>query len=123
MNKNVLIKPSNQKEIDNFFPTMPHSCKAWSAYYKNDLACIAGVAFTNNIMLAFCQINFELDIPKMTIWRNALLLWENIKGLGISPLYAVADKSLWNAPQFLSRLGFKHVESSARGEVYLWAIR
>lgn len=117
------IKPSTAEDVAAFFPELTCTVRAWSCFYKGELACVAGVAITPSLMLAFMQIKQGVVAPKMTIWRGALVIWEKIKALGYPRLYAVADESLWTAPQFLERLGFKQIESSARGEVFLWAIQ
>ena len=115
------IRPSTEKDVKDFFPDLGHTVRAWSVFHKNELVCVAGIAFTGVVMLAFCQIKSDFKAPKMTIWRHALIIWEKMKALGYPMLYAVADPFLWTAPEFLKRLGFRHVESSARGEVFVWA--
>lgn len=119
----IEIRPSTPDDVRSFFPTLKTTVRAWSIWYKGELSCVAGVAFTPSLMLAFMQIKEGVEAPKMTIWRCTKIVWENIKSLGFKRLYAMANPKLWTAPQYLERLGFKHIESSARGEVYLWQIQ
>lgn len=116
----IEIRPSVANEVQEMFPELNSTVRAWSVYYKGQLACVAGVAITPALMLAFMQIKQGVTAPKMIVWRCAKIIWEKMKGLGYPRLYAIADPELWTAPQFLTRLGFRHIESSARGEVFVW---
>ena len=123
INNRVVIKPSTRRDIEEFYgDTMRNSCRAWSAFYDNELICIAGVSITRKLMLVFMDMRTESEVPKKTIWKGALHIWEKIKALNYPVMYAVADPKLLTAPSFLERLGFEHVESSARGEIYIWLI-
>lgn len=123
-NPRVRIQPSTRHEIKEFFNgKMRDTCRAWSCFYDNELVCIAGVSITSNLMLVFMEMRTESEVPKITIWRGALHIWEKIKALNYPLLYAVADSDRLTAQAFLERLGFEHIESSARGEIYRWQIQ
>lgn len=118
----VEIKPMTQEDMDIISQgQMDHTCQGWSVYLNGALVGVAGIAFTPTLLLAFCNFTPEaLAENKILIWRTANDLWRRIKGLGYSTLYARAEFTLPNAPKFLSRLGFTHIESSARGEIFRW---
>ena len=97
--------------------------RGWSVWQNNELAAICGVTMGPGVMVAFSDIKPDIVAPKVTVWRTALRIMEKIKALDISTVYAVASPKLPGAPAFLARLGFKHVESSVRGEVFIWQIR
>ncbi len=116
----IEIRPSVAEDVKEFFPELASTVRAWSVFYKGELVSVAGVAITPALMLAFMQIKQGTRPKKMTVWRCTKIIWEKIKALGYTRLYAVADPKLWTAPQYLHRIGFVHIESSARGEVFLW---
>lgn len=120
-NDKVEIRPATRHDIKEFYgDKMRNSCRAWSGFYDGKLVCIAGVAITRNLMLVFMEMRTDQEVPDITIWRGALEIWTKIKSLGYDILYAVADPQHENAPAFLHRLGFEHIESSERGEIYRW---
>jgi len=124
LNERIEIKPATRHDIKEFYgDTMRESCRAWSAFYDGKLAAIGGVSITRNLMLVFMEMRLESEVPDITIWRSALHIWEKIRKLNYPIMYAVADPNLSTAPAFLERLGFEHVESSARGEIYRWPIQ
>jgi len=123
-NPRLEIKPATRHDIKEFYgDKMRDTCRAWSAFYDGKLVCIGGVSITRNLMLVFMEMRTQSEVPKMTIWRGALHVWEKIKALNYPVMYAVADPKLSTAPAFLERLGFEHIESSARGEIYRWVIQ
>lgn len=104
--------------------SLGHTCQGWAVFYKGEIAAIAGVLFTRPLVLAFSQIKSGLGpVPKRVIWLTAQELWKNIKALGQPVLYAIAAPSIPTAPAFLERLGFTHIETSVRGEIFKWAIQ
>jgi len=124
VNERVEIRPATRQDIKEFYGnTMRDSCRAWSGFYDGKLVCVAGVAITRNLMLVFMEMRSDDDVPDITVWRGALEIWSKIQDLGYSVLYAVADPKLETAPAFLSRLGFEHIESSVRGEIYRWPLQ
>lgn len=123
-NDKVKIRPATRQDIKEMFgDKMRDSCRAWSGFYNGKLVCIGGVAITSHLMLVFMQGRDMEDIPNITIWRGALEIFDKIKSLEYPVLYAIADPKTMTAPNFLSRLGFEHVESSVRGEIYRWPTR
>lgn len=94
--------------------------RGWAVYWNNELVAICGVTMGPGVMVAFSDIKPDVVAPKVTVWRVALQMMERIKALNLSTFYAVASPKLPGAPAFLVRLGFKHIESSARGEVFQW---
>lgn len=125
MDERVVIKPATRHDIEAFYGRqMRDTCRAWSAFYDGRLVCIAGVAIRRTIMVVFMEMRLEEDVPKKLVWRSALHIWEKIKALDYPVMYAIAEPNLTTAPAFLKRLGFDHIESSARGDIYRWpAIR
>lgn len=123
MDSEVAIRPLEPQDIRAFYPQgLPQTVKGWAVDYRGELACIAGVIFQKPLMIAFSQVRPGLDVSRRLIWRTALELWENIKGLGYPTLYAIADPGLPGAPALLRRLGFIQIESGVRGEVFKWQI-
>lgn len=121
---NVEIRPITQADIIEMNgQPLRHTVQGWSIYKDNELAAICGVTFGRGVMIVFSDIKPDVVAPKVTIWRTALKLLDKIRGLNISTVYAVASPKWPGAPAFLERLGFEHVESSVRGEIFRWRIQ
>lgn len=118
----IEIRPATQADVAEFFPKLDSTVYAWSVFHKGGLVCVSGIAITPTLMLAFSQIKPDLEVSNLTVWRCTKIIWDKMKAMNFNRLYAIADPALWSAPQFLSKLGFKHIESSVRGEIYLWEI-
>lgn len=118
----VTIRPLTMEDMDAMYKGEKYnSCEGWAVDLNGRLAGIAGVANTGMLFLAFSQFTPEaLAVNRRLIVRTAFALWGRIKGLGYKKLYAFADRDLPNAPRFLKSLGFTHIESSARGEMFQW---
>jgi hypothetical protein len=115
------IRFITESDIRHFFGmNTPNSLVGWAVDYHGKLAAIAGVIYTRPLPVVFSYIDPDVKAPDITVWRCAIKIWQNIKGLGHPSLYAVADDGLVTAPRFLTRLGFRLLENDARGEVYIW---
>jgi hypothetical protein len=97
----------------------PYATRSWAAEVDGELAAVAGVQFTPTNAVVFSDINTELDLPKMTIWRGAVEMFNKIKELK-RPLVAVCTDNYMNSPAFLERLGFEFHGNSEEGEVLTW---
>lgn len=117
---NVEIRPSTAADIKQFHEKLDHTVRAWSAFYKGELACIAGVEMTGTVILAFCHIKEDTDASKLTVWRGTMIIWEKMKALGYPQMYAYANPDRPNAGEYLKRLGFIKLDSSSLGERFLW---
>lgn len=123
MPKNVVIKPAQRTDIIEIFGrTLPRRCRAWSVFVDEELVGIAGVMQQPALMLAFSEIKRGVKVSDRTVYETALILWRKILSLGYPAMYAVASPKYPNASVFLKRLGWEHIESSARGEIYRWQI-
>lgn len=116
----IEILPSTIDDIKFFHERLDHTVRAWSVFYNGELASIAGVEITGEVMLAFSHIRDGLSVDKIQIWRAALVIWEKIKGLGYPQMYAIADKDIPKSGQFLKRLGFIKMDTTPMGDRYLW---
>lgn len=120
----VIIRPIKSDDILAFYGHgLRRTVKGWAVDYNGDLAAICGVTIGRGPVVAFSEIRPGLDVPKITVWRTAKKLMQNIEDQGFKMVFALASPKLPGAPAFLERLGFVHDESSARGEVYKWVIQ
>lgn len=121
---NIEIRPITSQDILAFYGHgLRETVRGWSVYLDGELAAICGITIGHGIMVAFSEVKPGLEVPKITIWRTANDLMDRIKTLGYKRFFAVASPSIPGAPAFLERLGFIHVESSVRGEVFKWEIQ
>jgi hypothetical protein len=119
-----VIRPLTEADIIDFYgKNLPRPCKGFAVDYQGRLACIVGVTITPTLMLAWSDIKPDVVAPHRVVWQTAKELMKRVEGLGFTTLYAVASYDIKTAPAFLKRLGWKHIESSARGEVFTWQIR
>lgn len=84
-------------------------------------AAMVGVMLGHGPRTVFCEI--KASAPKKTVWRAAKAVMAHIAAMGYSTLYAIADHKIAGAPAFLKRLGWQHIESSTRGELFIWQTR
>lgn len=119
MTEDYNIRPATQEDMVAMFGKLPpYSSKALAVEYKEELVCLAGIMYQPSSHMAFSAIVEDIDVPKKTMWRGALELWEIIKTWE-DTLYAVCDKKHPNSPAFLRRLGFQEIQSG----VFKWQIQ
>jgi len=118
----VSIRPIKSDDIKEFYGTsaLRRTCRGWSVYLDGELAGICGITIGRSIVVAFSEIKPGLPVSRRIIWNTAVLLMDMITDLGFSIIYAIADPRHDSAPSFLRHLGFEHIESSVRGEVFRW---
>lgn len=108
MKDNVLIRPATIDDVLRFYKEpFQQTIRAWAVEYEGEVVCIAGVTHINpRVLLAFSNIADGVSVPKITVWRTALHLFENIKSIGL-PVIADPDGNIPGAQRFLERLGFE----------------
>lgn len=116
---NIEIKPLKQADLIDFYNEglQKHS-KGWSIYYKDELVAIVGISIQPTIIIAWSDIK-PVKIPKRVVLQTAIVLMDKFKNLGYPTIYAIAKPELKGAPAFLTYLGWEHIESSARGELFM----
>lgn len=116
----VKIRGATRADIDAFYDgKLTKTVRAWVVEIDGELAAVAGVIREPLVMIAFSSMKPGLDVSKITIWKTALRLWDNIRALGY-PVRAIAHPEIPGSAAFLERLGFLHIKSSPIGEVYQW---
>lgn len=116
-----VIRPLTEDDLNAFYKkNLPRATKGWAIDYRGKLAAIVGVTIMPTLMLAWSDIKPDVVAPPRVVYETAKELMIKIKGLGYPVVYAVASYDIKTAPAFLKRLGWKHIESSARGEVFIW---
>lgn len=119
-----VIRPLTEADIKDFYGHgLPRPCRGFAVDYRGKLACIVGITIMPTLMLAWSDVKPDVQAPARVVWATAKELMKRLEGLGYSTLYAVAKPEIDTAPAFLKRLGWTHLESSARGEVFIWQIR
>ncbi|MFA7333353.1 MAG: hypothetical protein WC130_03570 [Kiritimatiellia bacterium] len=94
--------------------------RAWAVEKNGTLVAVGGVVYGKPLIIGFSRIAAGAEMKPQTVWRLTRKLWNNVMALGHPVIYAIADPDLPTAPAFLERLGFKHIESDVRGEIYEW---
>lgn len=121
MNEIPIIRPLTEADIIEFYgKNYDQPCRGWAIEYKEQLAAIVGVTIMPTIMIAWSDIKPGVTGPKKLAWKTSLELMKKIKALKYPIIYAVASYDIKTAPEFLKRLGWEHIESSARGEIFRW---
>ncbi len=115
-----IVPATRDMVIEYYGEPFPFPVRAWAVYLDVFLTALSGKAFRKN-MIEFLRDCKNYDVPKKMVWRVTKVIWKKVMDLNYTNLIAVANPSLPTAPRFLARLGFQHIESSERGEVYLWA--
>lgn len=97
----------------------PYATRAWAVDHDGEVSAIAGVHLTPGGVLIFSDLKDGLDVPKLTIWRATLEVFEKIKNLKM-PMFAVCTGEFMNSGPFLERLGFESHGVMEGMEVYRW---
>ena len=114
-----IIKPLTEADIIDFYgKNNPLHCRGWGIHYQGQLAAIVGVTFLPNLPLAWSDIKPDVKASPRLVYVTAKLMMEKIKELNYPMVYAIADIRIDTAPEFLKRLGWTHIESSARGKIF-----
>lgn len=103
---------ATQGDILQFFEKLPpQTIRARVLERDGEVVGVAGYFVTGGMAVMFSDK--RADIPKMTIWREAVAM---MKGMKI-PAVCVAESG---SGPFLERLGWKRAGTSADGDVYTW---
>ncbi len=116
-----VVRPIRAEDIREFYnENLPKACRGWAIEYKGKLAAIVGVTITPTLMLAWSDVKPEVVASKRVIFETAKVLMIKVAELGYPVIYAVASPEIKTALDFLKHLGWEHIESSARGELFRW---
>ncbi len=109
----IIIRSATADDIKAFHGrAYPLTLRAWAVEYEGETVCLAGAVNTGHgSVVAFSSMK-EIAVPKITVWRTALKLFEKIKSLGLP---VIADtrhnpEYINNSPAFLERLGFYEIK-------------
>lgn len=120
MDSIIDIKPITNDDIIAYYgKPLKITVRGWAVFHDGELIGLVGISFATGNLLAFSDFK-HYNYPKKMRWRVAKILLNMIVGLGYSKFYAVADPKLPNSVEFLKRLGFNHIDSSLKGEVFIW---
>lgn len=118
MHPDVVIRRATAEDIGAFYgQAIRPSVKAWVALWKGEVACIAGIAFEENGEVAFSDVKPSIDAPKITIWRTAKALLEEMKAKGL-PLIVPLDRRRDKTEKFLMSLGLVWVGGDDVNPIY-----
>lgn len=116
-----VIRPITEADIIAFYGrNFGQHCRGWAVDYRGELVAIVGVTILPTLMLAWSDIKADLKVSNRVVYETAKLLMIKISELRYPLIYAVASYDLENAPSFLHRLGWKFIEDSPRGRVFIW---
>lgn len=116
-----VIKPLTEEAVIEFYgKNYAKHCRGWAIHYGGQLAAIVGVTILPTLMLAWSDIKPDVTASPRVVYETAKLLMIKISELGYPVVYAVAEHGVKTAPGFLKHLGWEHMESSARGEIFRW---
>lgn len=119
-----VIRPATRDDLTAICGKRPGSTfRAWVIEKEGKPIAAGGVVYEKPLIIGFSRIAADAQMKPQTIWRLTRKLWNNVMALGHPAIYAIADPELPTAPAFLERLGFKHIESDVRGEIYEWLTR
>lgn len=93
-------------DVADFYGSIPMSMRATVAELDGRVVGIAGYYMAQGVAFVFSDCKAEL--PKMTIWREAV---KYMQGLTI-PAICVASEG---SERFLERLGWKHLGGNTYG--------
>jgi hypothetical protein len=114
------IRTATAGDIHDFYGGgVPYTSRAWVVEVGGVPACVAGAYRANGVYVAFSCMKQGMDLPKMTIWRGALMLMDKIASMNV-PVLAIPESGFVAAPAFLKRLGFVEAEPVKEGMVYRW---
>lgn len=102
----VTIRPTTPEDVAGFFGrSLQPTIRAWTAFYRGEAACIAGISLGEHGFVAFSDVKPGIDAPKMTVWRTVRALMKLIASTGV-PVYSSPNVHLCGAPKLLEILGF-----------------
>lgn len=114
-----MIRPATRDDvIEMCGGTFPDNIWAMAVEDDGKLLAIAGVRYSNPRM-CFGNIRPELKKSPRTIVKLARLVTAVVEDSDV-PVYALADEDEPTAPRFLEHVGFDHIMSTEKGEVYRW---
>lgn len=119
--RDLVIRNITGNDIKHFYgDAIKHTVRGWAVDIDGVLVAICGVFLTRGCVIAFSEVVPDIDVPHITVWRTAKEIMRRMSGLGYRNIYAIACPKTKTAQAFLNRIGFMHIESSSRGEVFLW---
>lgn len=112
------IFPSKPSDFYAFYGTAsPKSCKAWTVWYDDEIAAIAGVTLNRNSMILFSDMKRGASYPKVAIFKVACYVVEQVAKMKKPVLAAGGDGN----KKFLESLGFVYIGTYQGQELYrLW---
>jgi hypothetical protein len=114
------IRPATIEDIETVVGKRPpYSTRAWAVDIDDKVVCVSGVQFTPYNHIVFSDIIEYADIPKMTVWRATLDVWQKIRELD-KDLVAYCTGEFLNSGPYLERLGFTRCNDIEEMEVYRW---
>lgn len=112
---NVELKPMTLSDYIHFFKKAPErTIRGYSFFLDGRMVAVFGVLMERDgVMMMFSDIEKDIKVPKITIWRwarKALRMVDDLK----CPLYAITI----NSGKFLQSLGFHYHADTKHGKLY-----
>jgi type IV secretory pathway VirJ component len=110
------IRPATRADLEALYgdEIKPYTYRAWAAVLDGEVLGLAGMVYADDEVTVFSHgIEGAIEKYPVTAARMTVMVMKAIKG---HTCKAEANEDIENAPAFLERLGFKHLD----GKVWLW---
>lgn len=115
----IEVRPARAEDLEHFDARTKHrTIKAAVATVDGIPAAIAGIAYHDRAVIAFCECHDALKQFPMAIialTEKAMDIFEGVKG----DVVAIKDASIPTSDKFLAWCGFEYLTTSPDGEVYI----
>lgn len=117
------VRQATRADLDEFYGgvSIRPSFNAIVGLLDGVPVAVAGFAYTQGVVIAFCDLKPEARRYRMIIHKTALAVMEKARRLGHRRIYARADPNEPGAPRWLKRLGFE--QSPDDETIWIWRLR
>jgi hypothetical protein len=115
----VTVRPATREDIEQFYPDITASFRAWVVEVDGVAKGIIGLALTRPYACLFSSADKSLNLKSIKILKliKKVEMLFKVRGL---PVLAVAEPDLLTAPKILTRLGFEHFGDVDGDDIYIW---
>lgn len=111
------VRAARPSDFEAFYGRrLPYTAWAWVAEQDGEVIGIAGYYVRDGWVQAFADMDDAMRMWPGTIMREAKKFMARLK----SPAACIASPAEKNAAGFLEHLGWRHIGTSAEGDVYAW---
>ncbi len=116
----VSIRPIKRGDFEAVYGYAPsRTVKGFCAELEGRPVGVAGIYYMPDHVVAFCNVTEDGGRDKRAM-AVALRKFSHLLNSMDVPVFAIADKSLPEAENFLMRCGFKYLNKGPNGEVFVW---